>query len=399
MPLLSIVIPTRNRQDYLLDSVDLALASLQDAEIVVCDNSDDDSLRERLAPALATGRVRYHFAQEQLSVVGNFETALAMSQGDYVLFIGDDDAVGPGLEAIAQWALAEGVDAVVSYRSSFLASYFWPGVKSKYFGDAYAAHLFVNPFTGRCHDVNAVQALHEVACRLGGGLGELPRAYHGLISRQLIQRILARHGHVFGGVSPDIYSATLIAAHCERAVVVDYPFVIPGASPTSTAGQGAQRSDRGHLRATEHIARFGDGLQWDARIPAFYSPHTVWAYSLCKALEQVPHLGVRPSYGQLYASCLLYHRAHREEIRMAMQALAEERGHWTVRLQTAKGIAIELGRQAARLGRRLLNPRAGGSARRYGQQLRISEAFAALGRHISSEGVRLHLPRTKQLHS
>lgn len=399
MPLLSIVIPTRNRQAYLLDSVNLALSSLEDAEIVVCDNSDDDSLRTRLAPAMASGRVRYRFAQETLSVVGNFETALSMSSGDFVLFIGDDDAVGPGLEAIARWAQSAEVDAVVSYRSSFLASYFWPGVKSKYFGDAYAAHLFVNPFTGRCHPVDPVRALGDVAQRLGGGLGDLPRAYHGLISRRLVERIQARHGHVFGGVSPDIYSATLIAAHCERAVVVDYPFVIPGASPTSTAGQGAERSDRGHLRATEHIARFGDGLAWDARIPAFYSPHTVWAYSLCKALEQVPSLDVRPAYGQLYASCLLYHRAHRAEVLAAMRALALEQGAWRVRWQTAKGIVTELARQAARLGKRLLSPRAGGSASRYGDQPRISDAFTALGRHIQAQGIRLQLPPAGEMRS
>ena len=137
MPLLSVVIPTRNRQQYLLDSVSLALASLQDAEVIVCDNSDDDRLRVQLADMLATGRVQYQFLEEPLSVVGNFEKALAMGCGDYVVFIGDDDAVGPGLEEIARWAQAEGVDAVVSYGSSFLAYYFWPGVKSKYFGNAY----------------------------------------------------------------------------------------------------------------------------------------------------------------------------------------------------------------------------------------------------------------------
>jgi hypothetical protein len=396
MPLLSVVIPTRNRQQYLLDSVSLALASLQDAEVIVCDNSDDDRLRVQLADMLATGRVHYQFLEEPLSVVGNFEKALAMGCGDYVVFIGDDDAVGPGLEEIARWAQAEGVDAVVSYRSSFLAYYFWPGVKSKYFGNAYDSHLFVRTFDGRCRPINAIDALTSVASRLGGGLRDLPRAYHGLVSRRLIERIQARHGHLFGGVSPDIYSATLIAANCEKAVIVDYPFVIPGAAPASAAGQGAERSDRGNLRATEHIARFGDGLKWDARIPAFYSPHTVWAYSFCKALEQVPQLQVQPAYGQLYASCLLYHRSHHAELREAMRALAQERGMWRVCLQTAKGVLSELARQAMRLGTLLLNPRAGGSAQRYGQQPRISDAFQALGRHIQAEGIELQLPRSTQ---
>lgn len=392
MPLLSVIIPTRNRTRYLIDSLEVILAHTVDSEVIVHDNSDTDDLKHQLAPVVATGRVRYVHVTEPLSVVGNFERALLLAQGDYITFIGDDDAIGPGIEEIAAWAKEQEIDAVVSYRNSFLASYFWPGVRSKYFGDAYSSQLFVNAYTGRAWRIDPRAALRAVAGKLGGGLGELPRAYHGLISKRVVARIHERHGHLFGGVSPDIYSATLIAAHADKVVVVDYPFVIPGASPSSTAGQGAERSDRGALRATEHIARFGPGLKWDEAIPEFYSPHTVWAYSLCKALEQVPELGIRPNYGRLYATCLMYCKGHSSEVGQAMQQLASRQGRLPVAGQFAKGLLTEVQFLVRRVAGKLMHPRAGGSARKIGPNDTISAAYVALARDHDARRVVLDLP-------
>jgi glycosyltransferase involved in cell wall biosynthesis len=45
MPLLSIVIPTRNRSIYLADSIKVILDNVNDVEVIVYDNSDTDSLR------------------------------------------------------------------------------------------------------------------------------------------------------------------------------------------------------------------------------------------------------------------------------------------------------------------------------------------------------------------
>lgn len=392
MPLLSVIIPTRNRTRYLLDSLDVILAHTSNSEVIIHDNSDTDDLKKQLGPVIASGRVRYVHVTEPLSVVGNFERALLLAEGEYVIFIGDDDAIGPGIEEIAQWAKEQEIDAVVSYRDAFLASYFWPGVRSKYFGDAYSAQLFVNEYTGRVWQIDPRAALRAVSSKLGGGLGQLPRAYHGLISKRLVARIHERHGHLFGGVSPDIYSATLIAAHAGKVVVVDYPFVIPGASPSSTAGQGAERSDRGTLRTTEHIARFGPSLKWDEAIPEFYSPHTVWAYSLCKALEQVPELGIRPNYGRLYASCLMYCKGHSKEVGRAMQQLASRQGWPAVAGQSAKGLFTEAQFLLRRVAGKLMHPRAGGSARKIGPNETISAAYAALVRDNHARRIMLDLP-------
>jgi glycosyltransferase involved in cell wall biosynthesis len=397
-PKLSIAIPTRNRSEYLIDSVNIVIEHCPGAQIVVSDNSDTDALRERLAAFIAAGTVVYDHCAELRSVVQNFERAVGLATGDWVMCIGDDDAIGPGLAEVVDWATDNGVEAVVSYGDRFAASYYWPGVNSKYYGDGYSSKLFIWPFSGTAKLIDGGSELRLVSSRLGGNLGALPRIYHGLVSRVLLNRIIKRHGHVFGGVSPDIFSAALISANSKRSAFVDFPFVIPGTSARSTAGQGAERSDRAQLRQTEHIARFGDGLQWDARIPDFYSPQTVWAYSLLKALEELPELGIKPSYGRLYARCLLYCRAYTDITWRTINSNAT--GDTKLRLiaSIVKGITTEVGDLVGRIARRIASPRAMGNADRVENLETISVAYNALEEYIKKSGRSLRLPSGVDIH-
>lgn len=383
MPLISVIIPTRNRNSYLIDSIQIALKTVNDLEIIVCDNSDTDVLRELLFQFNSTNKVKYLYSSENLSVVDNFERAFRASTGDYLISIGDDDAIGPGIEEIALWAKENSIDSVISYSDSFIASYYWPGVKSKYFGDSYASSLFVNRFTGNVFKISSNEAIAQVANRLGGGLGKMPRAYHGLVARSLVEKIWKKHGFLFGGVSPDIFSATLIAGYCVNPVHIDFPFVIPGASPVSTAGQGAERSDRGNINTTDHTARFGKKLIWDKRIPEFYSPHTVWAYSFCKAVDLLPQLKIKPNFGRLYACCFLYSRNHHRELFQAMRFLCEKDGRFKTISSFIFGLATEIGGLLKKIALRILNPRAGGSATRLGPYNLISDAFTNLSKFVN----------------
>lgn len=388
--LISLVIPTRNRPDYLLDTLALALQYSDEIEVVVLDNSDTDALRAPLQPHIASGQVIYRYSADKLSVVANFERGVIETTGDYLMYIGDDDSIGPGLLEIAHWARRCGVDAVVSYRDRFIANYFWPGVKSRFYGDAYASCLFVHPFTGLASPIDSIAALRSAADALGSGLGSLPRLYHGLVSRSVVEQIRARHGQVFGGVSPDIYNATLVARHCRNAWAVDYPFVIPGASPSSTAAQGAARNEQGALARTEHITRFGADLRWKDTIPAYYSGPVVWAYSLAMALEQVPELVIEPNYGRLYARSLLGGRGLWRPVREAMKELSAQRGTWFATVALAAGLYRETASLTGRMLRRLLNPGPGGTAQRMKNLDRIGAAYAAL--QARSRTVPLRLP-------
>lgn len=377
-PLLSIIIPTCNRPQYLRVAVNTIARACPNAEVIVCDNSDSNGLKEELAEFIARGFVRYQFLPTKLSVVDNFESARKLACGRYLMFIGDDDCVGPRLEDIARWADENAVDAVVSYHNKFLANYFWPGVKSKYFKGKYSAALFIGAFSGKSKRIDNRKAIAAAAANPGSGLGCMPRAYHGLVSKDLIDRIVQRWGSLFGGVSPDIYSATLISAESTNAWLIDYPFILPGASPVSTAGQGAARIDKGALNSTDHIRRFGPDLRWDDRIPKFYSPLTVWSYSMQCALERVGPAVAILNFPKLYLSCLIHHPEFREETLYALSLWRKEHGNIPLLAGMLQGLESEFLFQYRRVSRRLFTP-----DQAVHRLEDIGQAFDALCRHVS----------------
>lgn len=392
-PLLSIVIPTRDRPNYLMASLEVITSYCPLAEVIVCDNSVDDCLRNKLGK-FASFNIKYVYSSETLSVVDNFERARKSASGEYLLFLGDDDSIGPGLYQVAEWSSQNHIDAVISYGDTFLANYFWPGVQSKYYGSKYSGRMFVAGFTGKATRLDPLLAMRASATNPGSGLGFMPRAYHGLVSKALLDQIDSSYGYVFGGVSPDIFSAILISSVASNCWRIDYPFVIPGASPKSTAGQGAERSDSGSLNAVDHITRFGKSLVWDQLIPEFYSPHTVWAISMTKALDLVNDEGVIINYPRLYAKCLIHQYSHKHEVLKALRIWAQKVGIPIAILRFACAFSIELLYLAKRYGKRLINPRPFGGADQYCELTTIIEAYKKLDQHISIMGPRLELPES-----
>lgn len=92
MPRVSILIPTYNRADYILEAIASAQAqTFQDIEIVVVDDGSTDHTRE-LVRALPDARVRYLY-QENRGVSAALNTAWRAAQGEFVAFLGSDDVM------------------------------------------------------------------------------------------------------------------------------------------------------------------------------------------------------------------------------------------------------------------------------------------------------------------
>ena len=388
---LSIIIPTADRADYAVRVIEFIGSVCPNVEIVVSDTGNDDGLEARLAAPIAAGQVIYLRPGIGLDVVSNFEAGRAAASGDYLMFLGDDDCIGPNIMDIVAWARENTVDAVVSYADYFLALYYWPGVMSRYFGVSTSATLFVKPFDGGVKPINTRVALNAALRRFGSGLGAMPRAYHGLVSRALVDRIVAQHGCLFGGVSPDIFSATLIAMTAERVAQIDWPFCIPGGSPRSTAGLGAARSDRSSLWTNPHIAPF-KGLTWDPMIPEFYSPATVWAYSFKRAIDRFPDSGLQPDLDRLYAHALVFDRHFMSSTLAAWRNSIAGRGV----VAASFGLGLAIGRTIATLASKVINrvgnfQLGGRGTLAIGDLADIGCAYVALERHIATAGVSLRL--------
>jgi hypothetical protein len=282
-PLLSVVIPSRNRADYAVHCVRTITRLAGDLEVVLQDNSNTAELGPRLAE-LGDPRVRYEYRGESLSVIDNCSLGMARARGEYVTLIGDDDGVCPELIAATAWAAREDLDALTPHH---IAWYVWPDVRFARYGDRYAGTLTVRPYTGavteRDPEVGLRRSLRAAFQDLGNATG-LPKLYYGLVHRRCLAALLAEAGSIFPGVSPDISVAIGLTRTVRRFVSLDYPVFLPGSSAKSTAGAHARKEHVGRLEDQEHLPR-GCAEHWPIEVPAVFTVQTVWAQSGLAALR------------------------------------------------------------------------------------------------------------------
>ncbi len=95
MPLVSIVIPTRNRADLLGRTLRAACAQLEvDLEIVVVDDGSTDATSQVVAGA-RDPRVRYIRNDAAMGVSATRNRGIAAATGDWISFLDDDDLWAP----------------------------------------------------------------------------------------------------------------------------------------------------------------------------------------------------------------------------------------------------------------------------------------------------------------
>ena len=89
----SILLPTRNRLEYLRLAVESVLRQdMQDWQLVVSDNCSEQDI-EGYVSSLGDPRIVYRRTERLVPVTENWNRALAHSEGDYVIMLGDDDAL------------------------------------------------------------------------------------------------------------------------------------------------------------------------------------------------------------------------------------------------------------------------------------------------------------------
>ncbi|MDA9789627.1 glycosyltransferase [Amylibacter sp.] len=222
---ISLVIPTRQRAIYLKSSLLTALAIDDDnLEIVVSDNCSTDETQE-LVNAISDPRLIYTRPETGLSMRGNFEHGLAACSGDYVSFIGDDDGYLPGQFASLRRILSQARPDCLFWT---LPSYTWPDQGISNSIKLRRRTLFQTP---QIVDMDS-QRVDLMKAKITP-INWAPAIYHGMVSREYLQRVAIANGTVFGGNIPDIYfgyRALIVGGNVLR---VDHPFSLGGQSPAS----------------------------------------------------------------------------------------------------------------------------------------------------------------------
>lgn len=286
--LLSIIIPTRNRQKYCKFAVKQILQhNWEDIEVCVQDNSEDNSLGAWFE-SLNAPNVVYNYHPGILSFVDNFSEAVSLAHGEYLCMIGDDDGILPSImKLVAEMAHVKADAAIPAL--SFI--YFWPSdqhiVENSERG-VLIAHLYAEqpsrPYRLFNGGVNEIRKLLQNGIQNYASYN-IPRLYHGIVRRDILEKIKGTTGHFFGGLTPDMYMAAALSLTCKKILKVNYSVTISGICPTSGSSDSATGKHTGELKDAPHF-RGHNSYEWEKLIPSFYSVDTIWGDTLIRAIKE-----------------------------------------------------------------------------------------------------------------
>lgn len=231
-PVLSICVPSRNRQLYFRQTIDAILRSERDdVQFVFVDNSDEPSIMNGfMAEKIGDPRITYlPSGPRTYSMMENWERAVAATTGRYVTVIGDDDYADPDLAAflINLEAKVGEIDALT--WSGF--NYVWPVDGTPPLPLKIDLNAKVTRFDQR-----------DLIARAFGwqGAAHVPicgnSVYHGAISRALLLKI--RHhfgGRFFEFPTIDYENAFKVILTGKTFYHVSRPFSVPGVCPESNS--------------------------------------------------------------------------------------------------------------------------------------------------------------------
>ena len=229
---ISFLIPSKDR----LWLTAHAIASIRsqpglDYEIVVVDNASaesyEDEIRKFEDPQIVFKRQEY-----PVSVTDNWRTSLALATGEYVLMLGDDDALAPCFGPVTNdYLKADQPDLI------YLASYHYcypgviPGKESGYLASVLNSEFLepgtVDPFC-LTHDYAVDLARDILNFRYRIGLN----AQHYLLKRSFLRQF-EEIGGFYQSPYPDTFSSITALLHASNIVVLPRELVIIGISPKS----------------------------------------------------------------------------------------------------------------------------------------------------------------------
>ncbi len=229
---ISVLLPTRNRLELLRHAV----ASVReqpdgDWEIVISDNRSEQDVAGYVE-SLQDERIRYLRTPEAISVTENWNNALAAAAGEYVIMLGDDDALLPGYFATIRRLVRDFVKPDLIYHGALLYAY--PSVLP----DAPKGYLKpygYAPFFRGAHDPFLLD--QGIAQAMVRGAMDF-RVLYGFnmqfatVSRRIVAE-LQQDGPFYRSPFPDYYAMNMLLLRAREIVVEPRPCVVIGVSPKS----------------------------------------------------------------------------------------------------------------------------------------------------------------------
>lgn len=280
-PLLSVAIATKDREKYCIAAIQSILDYDDDRlEITIADNSSTTLVKD-FVEKVNSCKVKYFYDDSEISSNQNFNRAVELTTGEYVIVIGDDDSILPNAVEVAKWASENNIDSICSKK---IVTYYWPGALKQF----PTGHLIIPQGTTFKTQVNLKTELESL---IKNGLQHyllfsLPKTYHGIVKKEVLNKIKSQTGHFYGGLSPDTYSCIAVSCIAKNHYLIDHPITIAGICATSTTADNFTGKHSGSLKNIPHLKNRPNYV-WHKMVPKYYSVNTIWAESGLKALDEL----------------------------------------------------------------------------------------------------------------
>jgi len=226
----SVLIPTRNRLKYLKYAIETVLKQdYADWELIVSDNDSVEDI-EGYILSLNDPRIKYYRTDQFIPVTDNWNNALHKSSGEYVIMLGDDDALMKGYFSAIVRLIQEFNAPDFIYTGSFIYAY--PCVIQEFpegclWRDCNFISSSTEPFF-----IDRQQAIDLVRSSMNFRMLFPYNMQHSAINRKFIDALHDK-GEFFQSPYPDFYATNVMFLKAERILIYQRPFVTIGITPSS----------------------------------------------------------------------------------------------------------------------------------------------------------------------
>jgi glycosyltransferase involved in cell wall biosynthesis len=254
-PFFSVVLPTRNRAKYLSFAVGSVLnQTFRDFELVISNNDSSDNTEE-IVKALDDPRVRYVKTDKTLSMDEHWDFALGHARGQFITFLGDDDAHSKiYLESIKKVVDDNAAAEIISCK---MADYYY-GSSGDNKKNTYSESLVTPLFTNELYIRDSAQKIRDLFIDRGLSRGkitekvEVPQLINTVYHRHVFDKIRENSEKVFPKLlSGDYYLAVVTLSFTGNYYFLDSPLSFHGISSASTTSHISSESKGKTLKETQ----------------------------------------------------------------------------------------------------------------------------------------------------
>ena len=225
---------------------------------------------------------------------GNADEAIKNSTGKYLCFIGDDDAVCRNIADCAEWMYRNDVDAC---RPTYLQFLWCDAQEGKNNG-----WMLYDTIDGTYTFKNPLKEFKKVLRQGVPDFRDMAKFYHGIVKRDLIEKVISVGGTCCPGPTPDMSSAASIAFFIKKYAYVNIPVIIPGMS--KMVGGGVM----GKVLQLEEVNFITQSVRdnWEKGFPRLWATELIWPDCALKAVDYVGHSEYRRYYNKNKTLSRLY---------------------------------------------------------------------------------------------